>query len=76
MLLCLSPAWIRKSRSRFRPPARPRNQHSHRTGLRSHLWILPQFPVRLLRYDLASETRSVIRRASAKENDYSLLEWK
>jgi Tol biopolymer transport system component len=35
-----------------------------------------QFPTRLLRYDLASETRSVIRRASAKENDYLLLEWK
>ena len=31
---------------------------------------------RLFRYDLASETRSVIRRASAKENDYRLLEWK
>ncbi len=35
-----------------------------------------QFPSRLFRYDLASETRSVIRRASAKENDYRLLEWK
>jgi Tol biopolymer transport system component len=35
-----------------------------------------QFPARLFRYDLASETRSVIRRASAKENDYLLLEWK
>jgi Tol biopolymer transport system component len=35
-----------------------------------------QFPTRLFRYDLASETRSVIRRASTKENDYSLLEWK
>ena len=35
-----------------------------------------QSPARLFRYDLASETRSVIRRASAKENDYLLLEWK
>ena len=35
-----------------------------------------QFPARLFRYDLSSETRSVIRRASAKENDYLLLEWK
>ena len=35
-----------------------------------------QPPARLFRYDLASETRSVIRRASAQENDYSLLEWK
>jgi len=35
-----------------------------------------QFPARLFRYDLRSETRSVIRRASAKENDYLLLEWK
>ena len=35
-----------------------------------------QFPARLFRYDLASETRSVIRRASTKENDYLLLEWK
>jgi len=35
-----------------------------------------QSPARLFRYDLASETRSVIRRASTKENDYSLLEWK
>jgi Tol biopolymer transport system component len=34
------------------------------------------FPVRLLRYDLASETLSVIQRASAKENDYTLLDWK
>lgn len=33
-------------------------------------------PARLLRYDLASKTRSVIRRASTKENDYRLLEWK
>jgi hypothetical protein len=31
---------------------------------------------RLFRYDLASETLSVIRRASAKENSYTLLEWK
>ncbi|HXZ41776.1 MAG TPA: hypothetical protein VEG68_13615 [Terriglobales bacterium] len=35
-----------------------------------------QPPARLFRYDLASETPSVIRRASAKENDYTLLEWK
>ena len=35
-----------------------------------------QSPARLFRYDLASETRSVIRRASTKENDYLLLEWK
>jgi len=35
-----------------------------------------QFPSRLLRYDLASEALSVIRRASAKENDYVLLDWK
>ena len=35
-----------------------------------------QPPARLFRYDLASETRSVIRRASSQENDYSLLEWK
>jgi Tol biopolymer transport system component len=35
-----------------------------------------QFPARLFRYDLANEARSVIRRASAKENDYLLLEWK
>jgi Tol biopolymer transport system component len=35
-----------------------------------------QSPSRLFRYDLASETRSVIRRASTKENDYRLLEWK
>ena len=35
-----------------------------------------QFPARLFRYDLATETRSVIRRASTKENDYRLLEWK
>ena len=35
-----------------------------------------QSPARLFRYDLAKETRSVIRRASAKENDYVLLEWK
>jgi len=35
-----------------------------------------QSPSRLFRYDLASETRSVIRRASTKENDYLLLEWK
>lgn len=35
-----------------------------------------QPPARLFRYDLASESRSVIRRASAKENDYVLLEWK
>jgi len=35
-----------------------------------------QVPVRLVRYDLATETRSVIRRASAKENGYVLLEWK
>ena len=33
-------------------------------------------PARLFRYDLASETLSVIRRASAEENDYTLLEWK
>ena len=35
-----------------------------------------QVPARLLRYDLATETRSVVRQASAKENDYVLLEWK
>jgi Tol biopolymer transport system component len=35
-----------------------------------------QFPSRLFLYDLAKETRSVIRRATAKENDYVLLEWK
>jgi dipeptidyl aminopeptidase/acylaminoacyl peptidase len=35
-----------------------------------------QVPARLFRYDLASETRSVIRRASASENDYRLLDWK
>jgi Tol biopolymer transport system component len=35
-----------------------------------------QVPARLFRYDLASETRSVIRRASTKESDYRLLEWK
>jgi len=35
-----------------------------------------QSPARLFRYDLASETRSVIRRASANENDYVLLDWK
>ena len=35
-----------------------------------------QVPARLFRYDLASKTRSVIRRASTKENDYRLLEWK
>ena len=35
-----------------------------------------QFPARLFRYDVATETRSVIRRASATENDYVLLEWK
>jgi len=35
-----------------------------------------QFPARLFRDDLASGTRSVIRRASSKENDYLLLEWK
>jgi len=33
-------------------------------------------PARLFRYDLASQTLSVIRRASAEENDYTLLEWK
>jgi len=35
-----------------------------------------QPPARLIRYDLASETRSVIRQASGKENDYQLLDWK
>ena len=35
-----------------------------------------QSPARLLRYDLATETRSVVRQASAKENDYVLLQWK
>ena len=35
-----------------------------------------QFPARLFRYDLAKENRSVLRRASAKENDYVLLEWR
>jgi len=35
-----------------------------------------EFPARLFRYDLASETLSVIRRASAKENGFTLLEWK
>jgi Tol biopolymer transport system component len=35
-----------------------------------------QSPARLFRYDLASGTRSVIRRASARENDYQLLDWK
>lgn len=35
-----------------------------------------QFPARLFRYDLARDTRSVIRGASTKENDYLLLEWK
>jgi Tol biopolymer transport system component len=35
-----------------------------------------QSPARLFRYDLATETRSVIRRASTKENDYRLVEWK
>jgi len=37
---------------------------------------LSQFPARLFRYDLSSGTRSLIRRASAQENDYQLLEWK
>jgi Tol biopolymer transport system component len=35
-----------------------------------------QFPARLFRYDLASGNLSIIRRASAKENDYQLLDWK
>jgi Tol biopolymer transport system component len=35
-----------------------------------------QFPVRLFRYDLASRAQRLIRRASAQENDYQLLDWK
>ena len=42
----------------------------------SAIAFVDSWGARLLRYDLASETRSVIRRASAKENGYRLLEWK
>lgn len=35
-----------------------------------------QVPARLFRYDLSNGNRSLIRRASARENDYQLLDWK